>query len=110
MTRLYFAMAFVVVGNVLGNVLLKHGSTAAPGQGLVVGLFGWQTIAGIVCFAAAVISNAMALRELPLHLAQAIAALQFVGAVAAAAVYFGETITAQKWLGIVPICVGLGFV
>lgn len=106
----YLAMAAVVIGNVLGNVFLKLGSTPATDRTLLLGVFSWQTIGGIGFFVLAVLCYAMALKTLPLHLAQAIAALQFVGAVAAAAVFFGEAITGLKWAGIACICIGLALV
>jgi drug/metabolite transporter (DMT)-like permease len=101
------AMLAVVVGNVLGNVLLKIGSSVEPGKAMLLGMFGWQTAAGIGCFASGVLFYAFALKSLPLHVAQAITALQFVGAIGAAAILFGEPITNTNWAGIALICAGL---
>jgi multidrug transporter EmrE-like cation transporter len=106
----YLAMGAVVLGNVLGNVFLKIGSSVEADKSLLLGMLAWQTIIGIAFFAAAVLCYSMALKSLPLHVAQAIAAVQFVGAIAAAAIFFGEAITALKWAGIALICVGLALV
>ncbi len=103
----YAAMGLVVCGNVLGNIFLKIGATTEPERAVFFGMFGWQTIMGIGCFAGAVLCYAFALRVLPLHLAQSIAALQFVGAVTAAYIIFGEPIDEMKWIGILMICGGL---
>ena len=94
----YLAMAAVVCGNVLGNVFLKLGSIAGTKSPYTFGIFGWQTLLGVGCFAAGLLIYAWALKFLPLHVAQAIAALQFVGAVLAAAFFFGEDINESKAL------------
>jgi undecaprenyl phosphate-alpha-L-ara4N flippase subunit ArnE len=107
----YVAMGIVVVSNVLGNVFMKLGSSdVGPSRALLLGLFGWPTVVGIMFFAWGILFYALALKTLPLHIAQSIAALQFVGAVVAAVVVFGEVISMGKWLGIALICTGLVFV
>jgi multidrug transporter EmrE-like cation transporter len=103
-------MLLVVAGNVVGNVLIKIGATAPSGRAYLFGLFGWQTAAGIGCFGASVFLYAWVLKYLPLHVAQAVASLQFAGAVFAAAFLLGETVTPQKWVGIAFIWVGLSIV
>jgi drug/metabolite transporter (DMT)-like permease len=106
----YVTLLFVVAGNVVGNVLIKVGATAPSGSANLFGLFGWQTAAGIACFGSSVLLYAWVLKYLPLHVAQAVVSLQFAGTVLAAAFLLGETITAQKWLGIVFIWIGLSIV
>src|SRR5262245_20928022 len=106
----YLVMGAVVVGNVLGNVFLKLGSSVEAGKGSMFGVFGWHTPVGIGFFAAAVVCYAWALKRLPLHLATSILALQYIGAIAAAAILFGEAITDLKWAGIVLICIGLAII
>jgi len=103
----YIAMGVVVLGNILGNVFLKLGARATANRTIFLGFFGWETLVGICCFAAAVLLYAWALKALPLHIAQSIATLQFAGAITAAAIIFGEDITPSKWLGIGLICAGL---
>jgi len=106
----YMAMGMVVAGNVLGNIFLKLGSGDNADRALMFGLFGWQTIAGIGFFASAVLLYAWALKHLPLHMAQGVASLQFIGAILAAWLIFQEAISLQKWVGIGLICMGLMFV
>ncbi|MGA8173108.1 MAG: EamA family transporter [Methylocystis sp.] len=106
----YMAMGMVVISNVLGNVFLKLGSSDNTGRALIFGLFGWQTVAGIGFFASAILIYAWALKYLPLHVAQAAASLQFVGAILAAALVFNEAIYLQKWFGVGLILIGLMFV
>ncbi|SDR64042.1 EamA-like transporter family protein [Rhizobiales bacterium GAS113] len=106
----YLAMGTVVAGNVLGNIFLKLGSSAGADRTSLFGMFAWQTAAGIGFFASAVLLYAWALKNLPLHIAQGVASLQFVGAILAATFIFDESISLQKWFGIGLICIGLMFV
>ncbi len=103
----YIAMALVVVANVSANVLLKLGSGVEEPRAIVLGLFGWQFFAGILCFAIAVVLYAWSLKYLPLYVAQTIASLQFAGAIMAAHFLFGETITPDRWIGIASIILGI---
>ena len=103
----YAAMLAVVFGNVTGNVLMKAGGRVEPDRAILFGIFGWQTLVGIAFFASSILLYAWVLRQLPLHIAQAIASLQFVGATLAAAVLFGEIITPEKWFGVGLILTGL---
>ena len=100
-------MGAVVAANIAANVLLKLGSSATGRQPVVLELFGWQFLAGIACFGLAVVLYAWSLRHLPLHLAQAIASLQFAGAVLAAHFLLGEAVSSASWLGILFILLGL---
>ncbi len=106
----YLAMGGVVTGNVLGSVFLKLGSSVRAERASIFGVFGWETVMGVCFFASAVLLYAWALKQLPLHMAQAVGALQFIGAILAAAFVFGEAIGVEKWVGIGLICVGLAFV
>jgi drug/metabolite transporter (DMT)-like permease len=91
-------------------VLIKIGASPHLGHAYILGQFGWQTAAGIGCFGASVLLYAWALKYIPLHVAQSVLSLQIVGAILASALLLGETITPQKWLGILVIWVGLGIV
>lgn len=106
----YPAMSAVVASNVLGNVFMKLGSSGEHPSAQLFGLFGWHIIAGVSFFASAAVCYPVALKTLPLHVAQGLAALQFVGVITAAAFFFGEAIAAMKWLGIALICIGLALV
>lgn len=100
-------MIGVVAGNIGGNIFIKLGSTVTDGRAVLLGLFGWQTLVGIVLFASSLLLYAWALKFIPLYVAQSIVALQFTGAVMAAYFYFGERIDGLQWVGIVLILAGL---
>ena len=77
---------------------------------IFLGFFGWQTLLGIGFFASGVVFYGLALKLLPLYLAQAVVILQFVGVILAAAIIFGEVIEMRQWLGIAFIGIGLSLV
>jgi drug/metabolite transporter (DMT)-like permease len=106
----YAALSAVVVMNVLGNVFMKLGSSVDERHALIFGIFGWHTLLGISCFASGVLFYGFALKVLPLYLAQAVVALQFIGVILAAAIFFGEAINAPQWFGMIFIVVGLSLV
>ena len=106
----YAALSAVVVANVLGNVFMKLGSSVDAGKAPLLGIFGWQTLVGISFFAAGVVFYGLALKVLPLYMAQAVVILQFVGVILAAAIIFGEAINIRQWFGIAFIIVGLSLV
>lgn len=103
----YLAMVVVVIGNIAGNVFLKLSTQISEGRTLIFGQFNWLSLVGAGCFAFALIWYSVALKALPLHLAQAIAILQIVGTVVAASILFGEPITILKWIGFLMICIGI---
>jgi drug/metabolite transporter (DMT)-like permease len=102
-------MLMVVLSNITGSVFIKLGAMAGSNRGFL-GLISPLIVAGIGFFALSVILYTWALQRLPLHLAQAIGALQFLGVVLAAHFYFGEVIGPQKWVGMGLILLGLFFV
>lgn len=102
-------MAMVVLSNVTGSVFIKLGAMGEARRGSF-GLIGPQVAIGIGFFAFSVILYSWALQRLPLHVAQAIGALQFLGVMLAARFYFGEILGPQKWAGIGFILLGLFFV
>lgn len=102
----FAALTVAVVGNAAGNILLKLG--AAPHVNRVVlGIVGWQTLAGIACFAVNVLFYAWALRQFDLHIAQIVVSLQYVIVIALAALFLGEHISSTQWLGIAFIAIGI---
>ncbi len=103
----YMAMTGVVVGHVLGTIFIKLGSSVDSNRAAIFGIFGWQTLIGAGLFASGLVFYAWALKHLPLHMAQAVGSLQFVAVMLAAALFFGEAIILQKWLGIALILVGI---
>ena len=103
----FCALLAVVLGNILGNVFLKVGAGSDVGGYKVLGLFGWPTLVGLCFYGSGVLLYAWALRTVELHIAQAVLALQFAGAIAVAAFFFDEPISPQKWVGLILIFVGL---
>jgi multidrug transporter EmrE-like cation transporter len=106
----YAALSAAIAANVLGSVFLKLGSSVDTRNAVVLGVFGWQTLLGISFYASGVLFYAWSLKLLPLHTAQAVVALQFIGVILAAAVVFNEVIAVRQWLGIAFILIGLGLV
>ena len=103
----YIALALVILGNAVGNILLKIGANAAKSNKLLFGLLPWQTLAGIACFGLGVLIYSWALTRFELHAAQIVVSLQYVLVIFMAAFFLGETIGAQTWFGIGFIAVGL---
>ena len=106
----YLLLAFVIASNVLGNILIKVGTEAPAKKAILLGIFGWQLVAGIACFACGVLFYAFALKLVPLYVAQSVVILQFVGILFAAAILFREAISNSQWLGIALIVAGLSLV
>ena len=103
----YFALALVIVGNAAGNIFLKLGANLPKSGVLGFGFLQWQTLSGIACFALGVLVYSWALGRVELYVAQIVVSLQYVVVIGLAACIFVETISAQTWLGIGFISVGL---
>lgn len=103
----FAALGFVILGNALGNLLLKLGANTPPGRPLLLGLVPWQTVAGIAFFASGILAYAWALKHIHLHEAQVVVSLQYVLAILLAALVLGENIAPGKWLGMGMIALGL---
>lgn len=106
----YICMILAVISNIIGNIFLKMGATIDSKLGILFGFLGWHNLGAVVFFAIAMLGYSFALRVMPLHIAQSLSSMQFVGSIAAAALFFGEPISGLKWLGITFICVGLGLI
>ncbi len=103
----FAALGLVIVGNAVGNLLLKLGADTPAGRPLLFGLLPWQTVAGIGCFGFGILAYAWALKHFQLHAAQIVVSLQYVAAILLAAMVLGEYISPAKWLGIGLIALGL---
>jgi drug/metabolite transporter (DMT)-like permease len=101
----YVAVVLVALCNITGNIMLKLG--AGGSSVLLLGLAGWQSIAGVMLFGSGIVLYAWALRFIPLHVAQIIASLQYAGVIVAASIVLGEAITTMRWIGITFIAVGI---
>jgi drug/metabolite transporter (DMT)-like permease len=111
MVRMVAIFSAIAVFTATANLLLKLGVTR-PGLGE-----GWPfnninafTTLGVLSFAAGLLCYMGALRVLPLHAAQSLAAVQFIAVILASRYVLGEPITSAKWIGIVLIASGIGLI
>jgi drug/metabolite transporter (DMT)-like permease len=91
---------------IAANMLLKLGAMASPGERLVLGMLGWQSLLGLVLFGVAGLIYALVLRALPLFVTQVLASVQYLGVILAASLLLGERVAPVAWLGIA--CTALG--
>ncbi|MGA8277471.1 MAG: EamA family transporter [Rhodanobacteraceae bacterium] len=103
----FAALASVVVGNAIGNLLLKLGADARGANTPLFGFATWQTLGGIACFGFGILAYAWALKQFDLHVAQVVVSLQYVAAILLAALVLGEHVTSSQWLGMALVAVGL---
>jgi multidrug transporter EmrE-like cation transporter len=103
----YVLLIGVVLANIAANVLMKLGaSAAAPGAGLMA-LVNTRVVAGIACFGLSAVLYVIALRSVPLNVAQSVAALQFAGVILASFFLLNESLGAARAVGIGLIFVGI---
>jgi drug/metabolite transporter (DMT)-like permease len=106
-TRTFLLLLVMVSMTSIGNVLIKLGAISPAPERLLFGLLTFKTAAGIAIFAGSVLLYAKILQTLPLNVAQAFAALQFIFVSLASVALLGETISPTRWLGIMLIAVGI---
>ncbi len=87
-------IASMVALTVGANLMLKLGAMAPPAERVLLGALSWQSIVGLSLFGIGGVIYAFVLRALPLHVAQAFAAVQYV-------------VAPSSWLGIAFIVVGI---
>lgn len=102
----FLALGLVILGNAAGNVLLKLGANPNTPR-MLFGMFGWQTAAGVFCFAFGIVAYAWALRHVELHVAQIVVSLQYVSVILLAALLLGEQISTNQWIGMAMIAAGI---
>ncbi len=102
--KTFIGFVAVISFTVAANMMLKLGASAPFSQRVFLGGFGWKSAAGLGLFGCGGILYALLLRQVPLNLAQAFAALQFVGVAVAASFVFGQSISVLRWVGIAFIC------
>jgi drug/metabolite transporter (DMT)-like permease len=100
-------IASMVALTVGANLMLKLGAMAPPAERVLLGALSWQSIVGLSLFGIGGLIYAFVLRALPLHVAQAFAAVQYVAVVLAASLLLSERIAPTSWLGIAFIVVGI---
>jgi drug/metabolite transporter (DMT)-like permease len=101
----FVAMIFVTV---TANLVLRTGALVPASERAIFGILGWKSLLGLALFGIAGLIYAVVLRWVPLNVAQAFTAAQYVGVVLAASFVLGEPISPLRWTGI--LCIGLGIV
>ena len=109
MIRLALGFALMISCTVVANLLMKLGALA-PETSRWFGVLSPLTVTGVGCFALAAIVYAWLLHHLPLNLAQAFAAVQFIAVILAARWALSEPVTSPRWIGILLIAVGIAVV
>lgn len=100
----------VIACTVGANLLLKAGAAAVPASRVVLGILGWQSVAGLALFGVGGLVYAVLLRYVPLNVAQVFTAMQFIGVILASFLVLGEPISALRWAGIALTVVGVAVV
>jgi drug/metabolite transporter (DMT)-like permease len=105
--RLLIGFATMILLTVAANLMLKLGAAASPAQRVLFGIFGWKSLSGLALFGCGGFLYAVLLRGVPLNIAQAFTAAQFIGVVMAASIVLGEPISPARWAGIGCISIGI---
>lgn len=105
--KIAVALMLMISCTIVANLLLKIGAMAPPGANIVFRNVAWQSITGILVFGFSLLIYTWILRSIPLNIAQAFAAFQFVGVVVASAVLLSEAIPPLRWVGLALISAGI---
>lgn len=105
--KITVALVLMISCTIIGNLLLKVGAMSPPGSNVVFRNIAWQSLTGIVIFGVSLLIYTWILRSIPLNIAQAFAAFQFVGVVVASAVLLSEAIPPLRWVGLALISAGI---
>jgi len=105
--KIALGIVAIVSCTICANLLLKVGAGASTQEKVFLGVFGWKTALGLFAFAAAGVMYAWILKWLPLHVAQGIAAAQFIGVILASWLVLSEHISGAQWVGIALIAAGI---
>jgi drug/metabolite transporter (DMT)-like permease len=109
MARLLLGFVLMISCTVGANLLMKLGAST-PEAGRWFGVVSPLTATGIGCFGLAAIMYAWLLHHLPLNVAQAFAAVQFLAVILAARWVLSEPVTSLRWVGILLIAIGIAVV
>lgn len=105
--RIAVALILMISSTIIANLLLKIGAMAPPGANAVFRNVSWQSLAGIFAFGFSLLIYTWVLRSIPLNVAQAFTAFQFVGVVLASAILLSEAIPPLRWVGLALIAAGI---
>lgn len=106
------ALALAVVANVGANTALKiamePGTSEPTGSSVLAILQKLSFWVGLICAAVLLVSYLLSIRHIPVSIAYiAVSSLAMVGLVAVDAVFFGQTLTTGKIVGIGLVVSGL---
>ncbi|MBD5558446.1 MAG: EamA family transporter [Desulfovibrio sp.] len=99
----------VVAVNVCASLLLKMGATDRPAA-LLLGLLSWRSFLGLACFGLGGLAYAWLLRYVPLGVAQAVLASQYIFTVTGAWLLLHESIDGVQLLGFLFVGLGIALV
>ena len=99
----------VVAMNVCASLLLKMGATDRPAD-LLLGLLSWRSFLGLACFGLGGLAYAWLLRYVPLGVAQAVLASQYIFTVTGAWLLLHESIDGVQLLGFLFVGLGIALV
>lgn len=99
----------VVAVNVCASLLLKLGSADRPAP-LLFHLLSWRSLLGLACFGVGGLAYAWLLRYVPLGVAQAVLASQYIFTVTGAWLLLHESIDGVQLLGFLLVGLGIALV
>ncbi len=108
--RIGLGFAGIVLCTVCANLVLKVGAMAPAASRVVLGIMGWQSLAGLALFGLGGVAYSVLLRTVPLNVAQVFASTQFVGVILAANLVLGEPISGLRWTGVAFTVLGIAIV
>ena len=99
----------VVAVNVAASLLLKMGASDEP-SALLLKCLSLRSFLGLCCFGIGGLAYAWLLRYVPLSVAQAVLATQYVFTVLGAWLILREAVDPIQWLGFLLVGAGVGIV
>lgn len=108
-TSNWLLMLPVVAINVCASLLLKTGALSPP-SAIFLNLLNWRSFSGLMCFGIGGLAYAWLLRYVPLSVAQAVLASQYIFTVLGAWLLLHESIDRVQGLGFALVAIGLALV
>lgn len=99
----------VVAVNVCASLLLKVGAADRPAP-LLLGFLSWRSFLGLACFGVGGLAYAWLLRYVPLGVAQAVLATQYIFTVTGAWLLLHESVDGLQLLGFFFVGLGIALV
>lgn len=95
--------------NVCANLLLKAGANDRPAQ-LLLSLLSWRSFIGLCCFGIGGLAYAWLLKYVPLGVAQAVLASQYIFTILGAWLLLHENMTLLQIIGFFFVGIGIALV